>query len=220
MDIYYWVMLIGMLVLAFGAQGYVNHKMKKYSQVPLSVPITGAQIASAMLAYHGVEGVPINCGGQDQNFYSPKDNSITLSPDVYNATTITAAAVACHEAGHACQYAQAYTPIKVRGAIFPVVNLCSQAWIWLFFAGAIFQMFGLIWAAIIMYAVTLVFALITLPIEFNASRRAIAYMNAVNLPAYEKKGSFDVLRSCALTYVAAALASALQLLYLLSRARR
>lgn len=220
MDIYYWGMLIGMFAIAFIAQGYVNHKLKKYSQVPLSTPITGAQIASAMLAYYGVQDVPIHCGGKDQDFFSPTDNSITLSPDVYNASTVTAAAVACHEVGHACQYAQAYTPMKVRGAIFPVVNLCSKTWIWLFLLGAVFQFFGLIWIAIGMYAATLIFALVTLPVEFNASRRAIAYMNAINLPPYEKKGSFDVLRSCALTYVAAALASALQLLYLLSRTRR
>lgn len=109
--------------------------------------------------------------------------------------------------------------MKVRGAIVPVANLASNAWIFLLLIGIFMNLAGLIWAAIIMYAAVVLFQLVTLPVEFNASRRAMAYMQTVGLPPQEQKGAFDVLRACAFTYLAAALTSILQLLWLLGQNR-
>ena len=112
---------------------------------------------------------------------------------------------------------QDYTPMKIRGAIVPAVNLASNAWIFLLMAGIVLNIAGLTTAAIIMYAVVVLFQLVTLPVEFNASQRAMAYMGQIGLPAQERKGAFDVLRACAFTYLAAALTSILQLLWLLGQ---
>jgi hypothetical protein len=207
------------LLIGFGAQFYVNHKLKKYSHVSISNSLTGAEAARQMLSYYGIHNVSVQRGGAGQDFFDPRTNSITLSPEAYNGRTVTATATACHEVGHACQYAQNYSPMKIRTAIVPAVNLASNAWFFLFFIGLILNVAGLVWLAIIMYAVVVVFQLATLPVEFNASRRAMAYMGSIGLPAQERKGAFDVLRACALTYLAAALTSILQLLWLLSSNR-
>jgi hypothetical protein len=207
------------LLIGFGAQFYVNHKLKKYSHVSISNSLTGAEAARQMLSYYGIHNVSVQRGGAGQDFFDPRTNSITLSPEAYNGRTVTATATACHEVGHACQYAQDYSPMKIRTAIVPAVNLASNAWFFLFFIGLILNIAGLVWLAIIMYAAVVVFQLATLPVEFNASRRAMAYMGSIGLPAQERKGAFDVLRACALTYLAAALTSILQLLWLLSSNR-
>ena len=142
---------------------------------------------------------------------------MTLSPEAYDGRTITATATACHEVGHACQYAQDYAPMKIRGAIVPAVNLASNAWIFLLMLGIIMVSNNLILAAIVMYAVVVLFQLVTLPVEFNASRRAMVYMGEIGLAQQEQAGAWNVLRACALTYVAAALTSILQLLWLLGQ---
>ena len=170
-----------------------------------------------MLAYYGITNVQVFRGGPGQDFFDPRSNSVTLSPEAYDGRTITATATACHEVGHACQFAQDYTPMKIRGAIVPAVNLASNAWIFLLMAGIFLHISGLTTAAIIMYAVVVLFQLVTLPVEFNASQRAMVYMGQIGLPAAERKGAFDVLRACAFTYLAAALTSVLQLLWLLNQ---
>jgi hypothetical protein len=207
------------LIIGLGAQFYVNHKLKKYSRVPISNSLTGAEAARQMLRYYGISSVSVRQGGEGQDFFDPRSNSITLSPEAYNGRTVTATATACHEVGHACQYAQDYTPMKVRTAIVPAVNLASNVWIFLFFIGIFLNMAGLVWLGVLMYAVVVLFQLATLPVEFNASRRAMEYMGTIGLPAPERKGAFDVLRACAFTYLAAALTSILQLLWLLSSNR-
>lgn len=207
------------LLIGFGAQFYVNHKLKKYSRVAISNSLTGAEAARQMLNYYGIHNVSVQRGGEGQDFFDPRTNSITLSPEAYSVRSVTATATACHEVGHACQYAQNYSPMKIRTAIVPAVNLASNAWFFLFFIGIILNAAGLVWLAIIMYAVVVVFQIATLPVEFNASRRAMAYMGSIGLSAQERKGAFDVLRACAFTYLAAALTSILQLLWLLSSNR-
>ena len=132
-------------------------------------------------------------------------------------TSITAIATACHEAGHACQFAQGYTPMTVRGALVPAVNLASNAWVFLLMIGIILNIAGLRTLAIVMYVVVVLFQLVTLPVEFNASHRAMDYLSGVGVVSAERKGAFNVLRACALTYVAAALISVLQLLWLLGQ---
>lgn len=219
MDYSYLALIVVTLAIGLGAQAYVSSKLNKYSTVPNSLGITGAQAAQQMLSYYGITDVSIRPGGAGQDFFDPRNNSITLSPEAYGATSITSLATACHEVGHACQYAFGYTPMKIRGAIVPVANVASNAWIFLLLIGIFLNMAGLVWAAIIMYAVVVLFQLATLPVEFDASRRAMAYMQSISLPQSEQKGSFDVLRACALTYLAAALTSILQLLWLLGNNR-
>lgn len=216
---YIVLVVIPTLILGLAAQGYVSHKLKRYSAVRTSTGMSGAQMARQMLAYHGISNVEVRRGGPGQDFFDPRTNSVTLSPEAYDMTSVTAVATACHEVGHACQYATDYTPMKIRGSIVPVANLASNAWIILLLIGMIMQISGLIMAAIVLYAAVVLFQLVTLPVEFNASRRAMAYMGTIGLPEPEKRGAFDVLRACAFTYLAAALASLLQLLYLLGQNR-
>ena len=211
----YILLIVVTLAIGFGAQAYVNSQIKKYSLVPNSTRMTGYQVAIGMLAYYNVSGVEVRMGGRGQNFFNPKDNSITLDPESFNGTSITATATACHEVGHACQYAQGYTAMKVRSALVPVVNFTSNTWIFIFLIGVVLNLAGLVNLAIIFYAFAVLFQVVTLPVEFDASKRALAYMGSTGLPETERIGSWNVLRACALTYVAAALVSVLQLLYLI-----
>ena len=217
MDPLYIITFVLALAIGGASTAYVKGQLNKYSKVPISNGLTGAQAAQQMLAYHGIYGVPVRLGQAGQDFFDPRNNSVTLSPDAYYGTSITATATACHEVGHACQFAENYTPMKIRTAIVPVVNMAENLWMIVLIAGFIFQMMQLVDIAIIMYALVVLFALVTLPVEFNASHRVMNYMGAIALPQVEQKGAFSVLRACALTYVAAALISAIQLLYLLSR---
>lgn len=215
----YWMLVIVTLIIGGFASWYVNSQLKKYSRVPISTGLSGAEAARRMLQYYGITGVEVHRGGPGQDFFDPRTNSVTLSPDAYEGRSITATATACHEVGHAYQYAQGFAPMKIRGALVPVVNLASNAWIFLLIMGVFLQLAQLTMLAIIMYAAVVVFQLVTLPVEFDASRRAMAYMGSTGLPQAEQSGSFSVLRACALTYVAAALTSILQLLWLLSQNR-
>lgn len=219
MDYSYLSLIIVTLAIGLGAQWYVNHKLRQYESVPISTGLTGAQAAQQMLAYYGIADVPVKQGAAGQDFFDPRTNSVTLSPEAYHGRSVTATATACHEVGHACQYASDYSPMRIRSAIVPVANAASNMWIFLLLIGIFLNMMGLVWAAIIMYAAVVLFQLVTLPVEFNASQRAMAYMGSIGLPAQEQRGAFDVLRACALTYLAAALTSILQLLWLLGNTR-
>lgn len=218
MSLNYWLLVIVTLVIGMAASGYVNSQLKKYQKVASSSGITGAQAAERMLRDNGVSGVRVYRGAEGQDHFDPRTNSISLSPSVYDRSSVTAYATACHEVGHACQFAQSYAPLKIRSAIWPVANAASSIWFILFIIGIflISTTLGGIFInlAIVMYACVVIFQLVTLPVEFNASHRAMDYMKAIGLPQGEVAGSFSVLRACALTYVAAALASLLQLLYL------
>ena len=214
----YLALIVLTLIIGVGAQAWVNHALKKYSRVPIASNKTGAQAAREMLNFYGID-IPINMGAEGQDFFDPRTNSITLSPSAYGQASITALATACHECGHACQYAQKYAPMSIRSALVPAVNLCSNVWVVVLFLGIALNVAGLTWAAIGLYAVSVLFALVTLPVEFNASNRAIAYMQTIGLSKQEICGSKSVLRACAFTYVAAMLASLLQLIYLLGMRR-
>ncbi len=215
----YLLLIVATLAIGGLATWYVNSQLKKYTKVPISNGLTGAEVARRMLMYYGVTDVAVHRGGPGQDFFDPRTNSVTLSPDAFEGRSITATATACHEVGHACQYAQNYAPMKIRGALVPVVNLASNAWIFLLMLGILMQITGLTTLAIIMYAAVVIFQLVTLPVEFNASKRAMVYMDTIALPQSEQSGAFSVLRACALTYVAAALTSILQLLWLLGQRR-
>ena len=215
----YLLLIAVTLVIGLGATWYVNSQLKKYTKVPISNGLTGADAASRMLAFYGISGVEVRRGGHGQDFFDPRSNTVTLSPEAYDGRSITATATACHEVGHAYQYAEGYAPMKIRGVIVPAVNLASNAWIFLLMLGIIMNIAQLTTLAVIMYAVVVVFQLVTLPVEFNASSRAMTYMNTIGLPQAEQGGAYAVLRACALTYVAAALTSILQLLWLLGQQR-
>lgn len=216
----YWMLVIVTLVIGLGATAHVNHQLKKYSKVSSVSGMTGAQIAQAMLRAHGISNVAVVRGEPEQNHFDPRTNKITLDPNAYEGRSITSIATACHEVGHACQFAEGYAPMKARSAIVPAVNLASNAWIFLLLLGIVMQLLSLVWLAVIVYTVVVVFQLVTLPVEFDASRRGLAYLRNQGAPAAELDSSGKVLRACALTYVAAALTSVLQLLWLLGQARR
>ena len=216
MHMSYLLILVVTVAIGAFATWYVNHQIKKYSHVPNSSHMTGYQVAVGMLNYYGIEGVRVYRGGSDQNFFNPKDNSVTLSYDVFDGSSITATATACHEVGHACQYAMGYAPMKARGALVPVVEFATNTWFILLLVGIFLNMAGLVTLAIVFYAFAVLFQIVTLPVEFNASRRALSYMAETGIPGGEQAGAWNVLRACAFTYVAAALVSILQLLYYLS----
>ena len=215
----YLALVVVTLIIGMGAQFYVNNQIRKYLRVPSSRGLTGAEMARRMLADHGIYNVEIRRGGPSEDHFDPRDNSITLDPDAFGGTSVTAIATACHEAGHDCQFAEDYAPMKIRGALVPAVNFASNAWIFLLMIGIAMQLAGLQALAIVVYAVVVLFQLVTLPVEFNASRRAMDYLNGTGVVAAESRGAFRVLRACALTYVAAALTSVLQLLWLLGQQR-
>lgn len=209
----YLSLIVVTMIIGLGATGYVKMQIKKHSKINASTNVTGAQMAQRMLAANGVYGVAVREGGPDEDHFDPRTNSITLDPDAYRGTSITAIATACHEVGHACQYAEGYTAMKVRSALVPAVNLASNAWIFILMIGIFLHVSGLTMLAVVVYAIVVLFQLVTLPVEFNASRRGLAYLSTQGLSASEQSGAFKVLRACALTYVAAALVSILELLY-------
>ena len=220
----YLLLIIVSTIIGAGAQVYVNRQINKYQHVGTSTGFTGATAAQSMLSRYGVSNVPVSQGRSGQDFFDPRTNSITIDPHAYGSNSITAVATACHEVGHACQFAEGYSMMKIRTALVPVVNLSSNAWmifliigISLVSAGSIAPGNMLITIAVVLYAFAVLFHLITLPVEFNASHRAMNYLQEIGLPEAERAGAFSVLRACALTYVAAALVSVLQLLWILGQ---
>ena len=212
----YLMLIVLTTLIGLAAQSYVNRQIKKYSKVYCSLGVSGTQAGQMMLSANGVGGVPFIKGGSGQDHFDPRNNSITLDPHAYSQASVTAVATACHEVGHACQYAAGYAPMKIRGALVPVVNFASKSWMIVLIAGIFLNLMGLIDVAIALYLFAVIFQLVTLPVEFNASARALKYLKSLNIPQAEQDGAASVLRACALTYVAAALMSILQLLWLLN----
>lgn len=210
----YVLLLIPILALSLWAQFQVSGSFRRYSQQTNRRRITGAQAAEAVLRAHGVYDVPIQpCRGNLTDHYDPRDNTIYLSENVYNAPTIAAVGVAAHEAGHAVQYAENYGPIRLRSAIIPATQLGSKFSFILLFAGILLYSQALLLGGIVLFSLTTIFQLVTLPVEFNASARAIETIDGqMLLDSDELPGAKKVLRAAAMTYVAALLMSALQLL--------
>ena len=210
----YVILLIPVLLLSAWAQAQVSGSFRRYSASNNRRRLTGAQAAEAVLRAHGVYDVPVRpCRGNLTDHYDPRDNTIYLSETVYNAPTIAAVGVASHEAGHAVQYAVGYGPIRLRSAIIPVTQFGSKFSFILLLAGMLLYSQPLFLVGILLFSMTTVFQLVTLPVEFNASRRAIETIEGQHLLDDEEfGGAKKVLRAAALTYVAALLMSALQLL--------
>lgn len=220
MGLYLAVMVLT-LIIGGGAQIYVTSQLKKYSHVPSSYGLTGAEMARKMSYDKGISHVGVNHGGPNQDFFDPRTNAVTLGTEAYGQRSITAIATAVHEMGHATQYAEGYAFMKFRSALVPVVNFCSNAWVIVFFIGLFAGAAGgtFIKIAIIMFAAVLLFQLVTLPVEFDASRRGLQYLKATGMNNAELAGASNVLRACALTYVAAALTALLQLVYMVLSTR-
>lgn len=210
----YCILLIPVMLLSVWAQAQVSGSFKRYSRVPNRRRLTGAQAAEAVLRAHGVYDVRItSTWGELTDHYDPRDNTIYLSQPVYSAATVAAVGVAAHEAGHAVQYAAGYAPIRLRNAIVPLTNLGSRCSFLLLFIGMLLYSQSLFLVGILLFSLTTFFQLVTLPVEFNASHRALETIEGQGLlDGEELSGARKVLRAAALTYVAALLMSALQLL--------
>jgi len=210
----YVLLLIPIMLLSAWAQFQVSGNFRRFSAVNNRRRLTGAQAAEAVLRANGVYDVQIRAvRGQLTDHYDPRDNTIYLSESVYNAPTIAAVGVAAHEAGHAVQYAHHYGPVRLRSAIIPVTQLGSKFSFLLLLIGMLLYSQALFFVGILLFSTTTIFQLVTLPVEFNASSRAIDTIAANRLlDEDELPGAKKVLRAAALTYVAALLMSALQLL--------
>jgi len=217
MNMYYLIVLLISTIIGGLATWYVRATLKKYREVATSTGLTGSQMAKNMMQHYGIGDLPIRKGRPNQNHFDPRSNSITLDRHAYSASSITAIATGCHEVGHACQFAQGYFPIKVRSALVPVVNFTQGSWFIMLLIGLLLNVAGLVYLAIAFYAVAVVFHLVTLPVELNASKRGLEYMTEIGISEEEKAGARSVLRACALTYVATALISIIYLVYLIVR---
>lgn len=213
-DAIYWILLIPVLILSIYAQAKVSSSFNRYSRERNRRGVTGAQAAYAVLRAHGVHDVAIRpCNGKLTDHYDPRDNTIYLSQPVYNAATVAAVGVAAHEAGHAVQYAMGYGPVKVRTAIIPVTQFGSQFAFIALLLGMFLYSQPLFLVGIVLFGLTTLFQLVTLPVEFDASARALGTIEGTSLlDGDERKGAKKVLTAAALTYVAALLMSLLQLL--------
>lgn len=217
MDPAYLLVVLVALVLGLGAQAYIRSTYRKWSKVDAGIPGTGAEVARQMLLTGGAPGVGITrVPGSLTDHYDPRDNMLHLSDDSYRGASVASVAVACHEAGHAIQAAQGYGFYRLRTSLVPVVNIAQQGWLIVLLLGVMMNAFGLVQLAIVLFAVSVVFQLVTLPVEIDASRRAVAYLGSFG-SGLDEKGARAVLTAAALTYVAAALASLIQLVYLLGR---
>ena len=220
-DYYYLILVVPALIIAGIAQINVKKTYSTMARVANKKRLTGAQAAAMVLSHYGINNVRIELGqGKLSDHYDPRSNVIRLSPEVYSGVSIASVGIACHEAGHAAQHAQNYIPIKVRNAILPVANIGSTVGFYLAIFGYFLGYGILIDLGIILFASVTVFQLVTLPIEFNASRRAISVISERTM-LYEDEVPMakKVLFAAAMTYVASLLVSVMSLLRLILRTR-
>lgn len=216
-DITYIIFIIPALLFGIWAQISVQSAFSKYSRVPSARGYTGAEVAKLLLEQNGIYDVTIrHISGSLTDNFNPREKTLNLSDDVYNSTSVAAIGVAAHETGHAIQHAVGYRPIKWREAIIPVTQLGSWAYFPIIILGIVFSSQTLVNVGILLFATIALFQLVTLPVEFNASNRAIATLeNNEILYGNEITGAKAVLRAAALTYVAALVSALAQLLRLL-----
>jgi uncharacterized protein len=220
----YIFLICTVVPLLFGlwAQMQVRRTFKRYSEVPTSNGLTGAQAAAAVLSASGLSGVSIRpVSGRLSDHYDPRSRTLNLSEDVGQAATVAALGVAAHEAGHAVQDAQGYKPMRIRQTLVPAATIGSQLWIFPAFLGLIIGSLGLVNIGLVLFLAVVLFQLVTLPVEFDASRRALVALEGGGLlGTMELDGARAVLRAAALTYVAALAASIGQLIYFFLASRR
>lgn len=212
-----WILMILIAVLGFVVQGMLQSRFKKYSRIALRNRMTGRDVAEKMLHDNGIYDVQvISVRGQLTDHYNPTNKTINLSEPVYDSTSVAAAAVAAHETGHAIQHAKGYAPLKLRSALVPVVSASSKWVTWILLLGILMisTFPQLLWLGIGMFALTTLFSFVTLPVEIDASARALRWLsNAGVTDASNHRQAVDALRWAGYTYVVAALSSLATLLY-------
>ena len=212
-----WIIFIGISLLSYIVQANLNRKFKKFSKIPLANGMTGRDVAEKMLRDNGIYDVQVTCvRGHLTDHYNPANHTVNLSSDVYSSCSVAAAAVAAHECGHAVQHATAYGPLKMRSALVPVVSFSSRWVTWILFIGiAVIERFPIVMlAGIALFALSTLFSFITLPVEINASQRALAWLSRSGITnSYNHREAESALRSAAYTYVVAALSSLATLVY-------
>lgn len=221
-DPLYLLLTAPALILSLWAQCKVQSTFKRFSNVGVRSGMTGAEAARAILRASGLDGLKIERHeGFLSDHYDPRSRTLRLSPDVHDGRSVSAVAVAAHEAGHSLQHAAAYGPLTLRSQLVPVVQIGSQLWYVPFLAGLFLNMAGLIWVAIALFGAVVLFQLVTLPTEFDASKRARAMLSSVGIvrTREEEDGVAKVLNAAAMTYVAALLSSLMQLVYMILRAQ-
>lgn len=217
----YWSIVLLSTLLGLITQSYIKSQYDKWSRVRISTGESGADVARRMLRDEGATDVGIQqISGHLTDNYDPRTNQLNLSSENLNGGSVASVAVACHEAGHAVQHARGYLPVKIRTALVPLVSFTSSIWILVFMAGVLLGQSGLQTAAIVLFAFSVLFQLVTLPVEIDASRRAVKYIKGAGLGEQAEGGARSVLIAAALTYVAAALVSVVQLFYYLGLSRR
>lgn len=213
----YWILFIGIALISYLAQYNVKSKFKKYSQMPMAGGMTGKDIAEKMLRDNNIFDVKVvSTSGMLTDHYNPATKTVNLSEGVYNSCSVAAAAVAAHECGHAVQHATSYSWLKMRSALVPAVSFASNWMTWILLAGIItiqsypqIMLFG-----IALFACTTLFSFVTLPVEINASNRALAWLSTTGLTtANNDEAAKDALKAAAYTYVVAALSSLATLIY-------
>lgn len=213
-----WIVMIVVMVLSMIIQARVKSRFEKYSAVPVS--LTGAEVASRMLQAHGIRDVNIvSVDGSLTDHYNPETKTVNLSRDVFYGRSVAAAAVAAHECGHAVQHATGYAPVKLRSALVPVVSFSNNWVMWVLLAGVLLiNVFpSLIWIGIGLFALTTLFSFVTLPVEIDASARAVKWLDSAMIVNYETRPmAAEALRWAAYTYVIAAISSLATLLYYIS----
>ena len=212
-----WIIFIGFMILSWVISMVLKSKFAKYSKIPLDNGMSGREVAERMLQDYGITGVKIgSVEGRLTDHYNPADKTINLSQEVYNGRSISSAAVAAHETGHAVQHARAYAWLGFRSSLVPAVSFASKWVQWILLAGILLvRTFpALLLAGIVLFALTTIFSFITLPVEIDASRRALAWLSNAGITSYQNHDKAqDALKWAAYTYVIAALGSLATLLY-------
>lgn len=213
----FWVIFIGFMILSWIISMVLKSKFKKFSKIPVDNGMSGRDVAERMLHDHGIWDVRIeSVQGHLTDHYNPENKTINLSPDVYNGRNVAAAAVAAHECGHAVQHATAYAWLGFRSKMVPAVSFSSRWVQWILLAGmfTIHTFPGLLLAGIVLFALTTLFSFVTLPVEINASQRALAWLSNAGITSYQNHDKAqEALKWAAYTYVVAALSSLATLLY-------
>lgn len=215
--IFSWVIFIGIAIISYLIQANLKNKFERYSKIPTANGMTGREVAEKMLRDNGIKDVKvISTPGMLTDHYNPTNQTVNLSEGVYNSASIAAAAVAAHECGHAVQHALGYAPLRMRSALVPVVQFSSSIVSWVLLAGIILvnTFPQLLLAGILLFAVSTLFSFITLPVEIDASRRALAWLRTSTVATSSQMSqATDALKSAAYTYVVAALGSLATLIY-------
>ena len=212
-----WIIFIGISLLSYIVQANLNRKFKNFSEIPLANGMTGRDVAEKMLRDKGIYDVKVTCvEGHLTDHYNPANHTVNLSRDVYSSCSVAAAAVAAHECGHAVQHATAYGPLKMRTALVPVVSFASNWVQWVLLAGVLLieRFPALLLFGILLFATTTLFSFMTLPVEINASKRALVWLDKSGITnSYNHRDAESALRSAAYTYVVAALSSLAMLVH-------